>query len=129
MALPDQGRRASTPAGAAGYSIPGHCHLARSTADMPDQAALPMNAPTNPLAVVSLVFGILTWCLLPFVGALVAVVCGHLARSEMRRAPPQAGDGMALAGLVLGYVHLAVCVLGVLVMLGALLVGVHLFWP
>lgn len=96
---------------------------------MPDQAALPMNAPTNPLAVVSLVFGILTWCLLPFVGALVAVVCGHLARSEIRRAPPQAGDGMALAGLVLGYVHLAVCVLGVLVMLGALLVGVHLFWP
>jgi len=96
---------------------------------MPDQAALPMNAPTNPLAVVSLVFGILTWCLLPFVGALVAVVCGHLARSEIRRSPPQAGYGMALAGLVLGYVHLAVCVLAVLVLLGALLVGVHLFWP
>jgi len=98
---------------------------------MPDQAAVPMNAPTNALAVVSLVFGILTWCLVPFVGALVAVVCGHLARSEIRRAPrdaPQSGDGMALAGLVLGYVHLVLCVLAVLVLLGALLVGVHLFW-
>ncbi|MBN8714979.1 MAG: DUF4190 domain-containing protein [Xanthomonadales bacterium] len=98
---------------------------------MPDQAASRIAPATSPLAVISLVFGILTWFLLPFVGALVAVVCGHLARSEIRRAPfdaPLAGDGMALAGLVLGYVHLAVCAALVLLVMGALLVGVHLFW-
>lgn len=69
---------------------------------------------TCPLAIVSLVFGILAWCILPFVGAVVAVVCGHLARSEIRRAPADAGmegDGMAIAGLVLGYVQLATTML------------------
>jgi hypothetical protein len=95
---------------------------------MSEPVASSLSAPTNALAVVSLVFGILTWFLLPFVGALVAVICGHLARGEIRRAPPQAGDGMALAGLVLGYVHLALCALAILLVLGALFVGVHLFW-
>lgn len=88
-------------------------------------------ARTSSLAVVSLVFGILTWFLLPFIGALVAVVCGHLARSEIRRAPidaPQDGDGMAVAGLVLGYVHLLLCVAVVLVILGVLFMGAGLHW-
>jgi len=69
---------------------------------------------TSTLAIVSMVFGILGWCILPFVGALIAVICGHLARSEIRRAPMDArmeGDGMAIAGLVLGYVQLALSVL------------------
>ncbi len=71
---------------------------------------------TSGPAVVSLVFGIICWFALPFVGAIVAVVCGHLARGEIRRAPPGSidGDGLALAGLVLGYIHLAVCVLVVM---------------
>ncbi|GAA4868681.1 DUF4190 domain-containing protein [Luteimonas vadosa] len=71
---------------------------------------------TNSLAIISLVFGILGWSFLPVVGGLVAIVTGHLARSEIRRAAerPQ-GDGMAVAGLVLGYLALAsaVVVLGV----------------
>jgi hypothetical protein len=106
---------------------------------MPSASATTMNyqpayrpaTRTSPLAIVSLVFGILTWCLLPFVGALVAVVCGHLARSEIRRAPadaPQDGDGMAVAGLVLGYVHLLACVAAVLVLLGVLFLGAGLYW-
>jgi hypothetical protein len=63
---------------------------------------------TSTLAVVSLVFGILCWIGLPFIGAIVAVVCGHAARGEIRRAPPGTveGDGMALIGLVLGWIHL-----------------------
>jgi hypothetical protein len=70
---------------------------------------------TSTLAVVSLVFGILTWLMLPFVGALVAIICGHLARSEIRRAEPGRldGNGMAIAGLLLGYLHLVMVVLGV----------------
>ena len=74
-----------------------------------------MNAPirqTSTLAVVSLVFGILGWTLLPFLGSLVAVVCGHMARSEIRRAPDALeGDGLAVAGLVLGYLVIALTVL------------------
>ena len=59
----------------------------------------------------------------------MAVVCGHLARSEIRHAPPDArqdGDGMAIAGLVLGYVHLLLCVVAVMVLLGVLFLGAGL---
>ncbi len=74
-----------------------------------------MNAPirqTSSLAVVSLVFGILGWTLLPFLGSLVAVVCGHMARAEIRRAQDSLeGDGLAVAGLVMGYLMIGLSVL------------------
>jgi len=87
---------------------------------------------TSAMAVVSLVFGIVCWVALPFIGALVAVICGHSARSEIRRAPPGTieGGGMALAGLLLGWAHIALCVLGfAIVMLffgGLAFIGAHL---
>ena len=88
---------------------------------------------TSSLAVVSLVFGILSWCVLPFIGAIVAVVCGHLARSDIRRAPagPVEGDGMAVAGLVLGYLHLLLVALGLMVVFGVLFFGLGtlVHWP
>ncbi len=67
-----------------------------------------MNAPpirqTSSLAVISLVAGILGWTLAPLLGSIAAVLCGHLARAEIRRAPDRLeGDGLAIAGLVLGW--------------------------
>lgn len=80
-----------------------------------------MNVPassrqTSTMAIISLIFGVLSWCVLPFIGAVVAIVCGHSARSEIRRAPPGSieGDGMAVAGLILGWAHLALVILGIL---------------
>ena len=74
-----------------------------------------MNAPirqTSALAIVSLVAGVLGWTLLPFLGSIAAVVTGHMARSEIRRAPDRLeGDGLAIAGLVLGYLSIALGVL------------------
>lgn len=86
--------------------------------------------PTSALAIVSLVFGILGWTVLPGVGAIVAVVTGHLARAEIRRAVDgMEGDGLALAGLVLGWLALAVAlaVMALFVLLGGLawLAGLH----
>ena len=81
---------------------------------------------TSSLAVVSLVFGILAWLVLPFIGALVAIICGHLARGEIRRAPVDhriEGDGMAVAGLVLGYIQLALFVLGMFLLIAVLFFG------
>ncbi|WP_374247938.1 DUF4190 domain-containing protein [Thermomonas sp.] len=79
---------------------------------------------TNSLAVVSLVCGILGWTLLPFLGSLVAIICGHMARSEIRRSPDtQEGDGLAVAGLVLGYLVIgvsALVVIGVVLFFGGL---------
>lgn len=60
---------------------------------------------TNPLAARSLGFG-LGQIFLPFVGAVVAVVCGHVAKGQIRRTG-EGGAGLATAGIVLGYLGLA----------------------
>ena len=51
------------------------------------------NAPTSTAAVLSLVFGIISWLILPLLGALVAIVCGHVARADIRRAQGALGPG------------------------------------
>lgn len=73
---------------------------------------------TSSLAIASLVSGILGWTLLPFIGTLVAIVTGHMARAEIRRRPLELeGDGLALAGLIMGWVVVIGSVLAVLAIL------------
>jgi hypothetical protein len=57
---------------------------------------------TNPLAVFSLVWGIIG-------GSALAIIFGHIARSQIRRTGAN-GAGMALAGLILGYFWLALSI-------------------
>ncbi len=68
---------------------------------------------TSTAAVVSLVFGIVAWVALPVIGALIAIVTGHAARSDIRHAPAGSveGSGMALSGLVLGYLQMILVLL------------------
>jgi len=67
------------------------------------------------MAIVSLVLGLLGWTLLPLLGSLGAIICGHMARAEIRRnAGALDGDGMAIAGLVLGWSLVVITVLSVL---------------
>ncbi|MBE0411710.1 MAG: DUF4190 domain-containing protein [Anaerolineales bacterium] len=69
---------------------------------------------SSTLAIVSLVAGILSWFLLPLIGSIVAVVTGHMAKREIRESLGKlSGDGMATAGLILGYVQLALIILGI----------------
>jgi len=71
---------------------------------------------TSALAITSLVSGLLGWTFLPLVGSLVAIVTGHMARAEIRRSNGQVdGDGLAVAGLVLGWLLVAISVLTILV--------------
>jgi hypothetical protein len=67
------------------------------------------------MAIVSLVLGLLGWTLLPLLGSLGAIVCGHMARAEIRRNPAtMEGDGLAVAGLVLGWSVVVISVLTIL---------------
>ena len=68
------------------------------------------NMRVSDMAVVSLVFGCLSIILGPF-GCLPAIVCGHLARRNIRRNPNLYGRGIALAGLVIGYAFLILLIL------------------
>ena len=66
---------------------------------------------TNGLAVAALVCGIATFVIgLTFVPA---IVCGHLARRQIGRTGER-GDGMALGGLILGYVGGAIFIAALL---------------
>ena len=67
------------------------------------------------LAVVSLVSGLLGWTLLPFLGSIVAIITGHMARAEIRRSPDTFdGDGLAVAGLVLGWLSIALGIMAII---------------
>ncbi len=71
--------------------------------------------PTSSTAIVSLVAGLLSWILLPWIGSIVAIIAGHMARAEIRRSDGVLdGDGMALAGMVLGYVQIGLTLLGLI---------------
>jgi hypothetical protein len=66
---------------------------------------------TNPLAVVSLVAGLAQFVCLFLVGSITAIVTGHIARRSIRRSNgAEGGSGLALTGLVLGYVGVALTV-------------------
>lgn len=90
----------------------------------PELSSLPPPAPvaggrrTSALSIISLISGILGWTALPMVGSIVAIITGHLARSEIRNHPAAIeGDGLAVAGLVLGYAMVVIAILSIIAFL------------
>jgi hypothetical protein len=71
---------------------------------------------TNGLAIASLVCGCAGF--LFFIPAILAVVLGFVARSQIRRsAGTQSGDGLAIAGIIVGFAWIALFV--IVLILGA----------
>ena len=95
--------------------------MSDSPQPLPPPAPPQAVATTSVLAIVSLVAGLLTWLSTPLIFlvvptplcTLVAIVCGHMARAEIRRNPGMQGDGMAIAGLVLGWAMVIAVVLAI----------------
>jgi Domain of unknown function (DUF4190) len=78
----------------------------------PQPGYAPFSPPNSTAAIVSLVFGILSWVVLPFIAGIVAIVAGHMARNEIRNSGGQiSGSGMATAGLILGYINVGLAAL------------------
>lgn len=72
-------------------------------------------AKTSAQAIWSLVLGILSLLCFGFFAGIPAVICGHAARSNIRKSQGAlTGGGMALAGLILGYVGIVVTTIGIL---------------
>jgi hypothetical protein len=77
------------------------------------------------MAIASFVSGLLTWVTVPFaylivptpLCAIAAIVCGHIARAQIRRNPGQEGDGFAIAGLVMGWAAFVLCLLAIFLVL------------
>ena len=101
--------------------------LTALTADLP--ARMPGQAPppypgaspgyqyaqpgTNGMAVAAMICGIAQFFGFWLLGTIPAVVLGHIARRQIRQTGEQ-GAGMALAGLILGYVGLGLSVIAVI---------------
>ena len=78
---------------------------------------LPYAKKDSALAIVSLVSGLVAWTFIPVVGAIAAIITGHLAKKEIRDSGNAlGGNGMALAGLILGYIQLGLMLLGVIIL-------------
>lgn len=103
--------------------------LSGLTADLPNRfAGSPLSpypqtslgvqrSTTNGLAIAALICGVCQvffW----FLAAIPAIVLGHMARKQIRQTG-EAGDGMALAGMILGYIGLGLTVLFVIIFVAA----------
>ncbi len=73
---------------------------------------------TNVLSIISLVLsllGVLATFIIPIVAQIAAIICGHIARSQIRRSGgAETGSGMALAGLIISYLSIIFSVIGLL---------------
>jgi Domain of unknown function (DUF1707)/Domain of unknown function (DUF4190) len=91
------------------YTARTYGELAALTADLPAgplpawpvPAYQPPPAGTNSMAIAAMVLGVAEFFTAGLT-AIPAVVCGHIARRQMRQTA-QRGDGLATGGLVLGY--------------------------
>jgi hypothetical protein len=73
---------------------------------------------TNGLAIASLVCGIIQFVFLGILASIPAIILGHLARRQIRQTGER-GAGMAMAGLVLGYIGVALTVIVVIAIIAA----------
>jgi hypothetical protein len=94
----------------------------------PPGGATALAGQTNTLAVVSLVSALVA-PVAHFTGiggltlTIVSIVTGHMARKQIR-STGERGDGYALAGLIISYVHLALTALVLIFFFGAIIAGI-----
>ncbi len=89
----------------------------------------PPALPTSTLALVSLIAGIVGILFLPVIGGIVAIVTGNMARKETRSYPPtHTGDGMATAGMVMGWLSLLLWIIICCVIVTGLTLGAFGAW-
>ncbi len=80
----------------------------------PVPQAVYVQTKTNGFAIAALVLGIV-WVY--WIGSILALVFGYVAKSQIERAGGrETGMGMAIAGIVLGWIGVATLLLGVLLL-------------
>ncbi|MGB9640965.1 MAG: DUF4190 domain-containing protein [Anaerolineales bacterium] len=73
----------------------------------------PYSPPNSSMAIVSLIAGICGLTIFPFIGSIVAVITGSMAKKEILNSRGAlGGDGLAKAGIILGWIGIGLGVLG-----------------
>ncbi|MEV7769921.1 DUF4190 domain-containing protein [Microbacterium sp. NPDC086615] len=107
----------ATPYGTRGYPAPAYgtaAYGAQGYAGYGTQGygSYAATARTNVLAIISLVASIAGFVMLPFVGPLVGVITGHIGLAQIKRSGEK-GRGLALTGVILGWVNIALIVISI----------------
>jgi len=101
---------------------PIRCSQCSNTFLVPGEGGNPPGAQKKGVAITSLVLGIVSLvlffaCFLGVLCGIPAIIVGHMARGRAKKSPDQfGGGGMALAGLITGYLGLVATVAYVIVM-------------
>lgn len=92
----------------------------------PSRAYTPTSSkPTSGMAIASLVLGISGLTIVPFIASVAAIIIGYMARNEIRQRPDEiGGDGLALAGIIMGWIAVGIAVLGLFLGGGFMLCGI-----
>lgn len=70
--------------------------------------------PTSGMAITSLILGIAGLTVVPAIGSVLALILGYMARRDIRQRPTETtGEGLAKAGIVLGWIGIVLAVLAV----------------
>jgi hypothetical protein len=70
--------------------------------------------PNSTMAIVSLVAGILGLSIVPGIASVVAIITGNMAMKEIRESGGSlGGEGMARVGIILGWIAVALAVVGI----------------
>lgn len=74
--------------------------------------------PNSGQAITSLICGLagllLFWLVVPVAASIVAVITGHMALKQIKRNPVLGGRGMAITGLITGYIGVGIVVAEIL---------------
>lgn len=130
---PGYGYPASPPAGQGGYptapgypnqGYPGQApgYQAPGAWDTPGITPYPAQQPTNSLATASLVTSIVAFALCGGALGIVGALMGHSARRQIQ-ASGEAGEGLATAGIVVGWIGFSLFLIGVVLVGGIFLLS------
>jgi hypothetical protein len=62
--------------------------------------------------------------ILPLLGSILALIFGYMARNDIRQRPGDvSGDGLAVAGIVMGWIAVGLTILGILGFGGVMVCG------
>jgi len=101
------------------------CRECGRTLETNQNPSSPKTIHTSETAIASLICALLGWSVLPVLGAVLAVILGHAAQSDIRDSDGTVGgDGLAALGLALGYANLGLAALAIIVVTVLALLGI-----
>ena len=80
--------------------------------------------PSNTTALISLIASILGVTFIPTIGSIVGLILGYMARKQIRESGgAMGGEGMAKAGIILGWIGVGLAVLGICIVIAFMVLG------